>query len=72
MNWTHDGTSRNPEGEVEDPTLNFENMPTELKDKIDEIERAAFKNFRDIREAEQWKRLKIDALLEEAKLSKDL
>ncbi|RKX65221.1 MAG: hypothetical protein DRP42_05115 [Tenericutes bacterium] len=68
----NDGTSRNPEGEVEDPTLSYEDMSTELKEKITAIERAAFDNFRDIRTAELWKNVKIQELLEEAKLSKDL
>jgi hypothetical protein len=68
----NDGTSRNPEGEVEDPTLNFEEMSVELKDKINKVEEAAFRNFKDLYEAEQWKNLKIQQLLEEAKQSKDL
>lgn len=68
----NDGTSRNPEGEVEDPTLSYEDMPQDIQDKIDEIKSNAFKYFDDINKALSWQNVQVNALLQKEKVSKDL
>jgi hypothetical protein len=63
----NDGMSRVPEGEVEDPTLNFEEIPEDMQEKIVEINRKAFENFSDMKKADEWRRLQIEKLLSERK-----
>jgi len=66
----NDGTSRNPEGEVEDPTLTFEDMTEDMKNELQQIQVKAFKGFRDRNQAMQWMQEQIDLKTQE-KRSKD-
>lgn len=60
----NDGTSRNPEGEVEDPTLTFESMPKNIQDEIEKIRSKAISDFDNVREGIAWADRKISLLLQ--------
>ena len=66
----NDGTSRNPEGEIEDPTLTFEDMTEDMKKELQQIQVKAFKGFRDRNQAMQWMHEQINLKAQE-KCSKD-
>ena len=61
----NDGTSRQPEGEVEDPTLSFESMPKNIQDEIEKIRTKAITDFDNVREGMAWADKKISLLLQD-------
>lgn len=63
----NDGTSRNPEGEVEDPTLSFDSMPENIQDEVNKIWNQAISDFDNVREGMTWANHKISLLLQNKK-----
>jgi hypothetical protein len=63
----NNGTSRNPQGGVEDPTLGFDDMRENIQNKIRDIRAKAWNAFDNVVDGEAWASQQIKLLLEREK-----